>query len=129
MRIARRAHPKGDTIVGITYTYDIQTEFTLKNNETKRITRTVTQEIHVGHYEGRGKPIEWREIKPDKAKSNLNEQREASDELGDKRGGTKKLDEKKLLGVPVDRRETNPYSQIEAICFKAYRLNMGKATS
>lgn len=117
VRVAKRAHPKGDTIVAITYDYQVE--------DKEKRTSDISQQIWVGSYQGKGIPIQWQELTSGLTTENLKEERVYPQD-SDKVGHTEDLPPQKIMGVPVERRETNPKSQIEAICYKTYRSNMGK---
>ncbi len=96
VRVAKRAHPKGDTIVAVTYDYQVIDQ--------KQITTDISQQIWVGSYQGKGIPIQWQELTSGLTIENLKEERVFAQD-SDKVGHTEDLPPKKILGVPVERLE------------------------
>lgn len=96
VRVAKRAHPKGDTIVAITYDYQVVD----KNMNLSDI----SQQIWVGSYQGKGVPIQWQELTSGLTIENLKEERVFSLN-SDKVGHTEDLPPQKIMGVPVERLE------------------------
>lgn len=120
VRLARRLHTTADTIIAISYNYQ-EPDY---GGEKWDTLRDINQQLWIGKYWKVGQAIQWEQIATGEVANSNSAEEKILTSGDDGVVDTATLSERKIVGLPASRGEAKPKSQIEAICFKAFRTRI-----